>query len=113
MATWERIALRAEKELQLLIKINQSLIKQLSTLQEEFEQYKKESIKWDVIDFTGMELDGWEISEEQAQHALEMMIHEHDWEYGITWNTILYYITRYGTQVEVGKEKWQENLEIG
>jgi hypothetical protein len=106
MATWERIALRTEEALK-------ELQEKYDTLLEEFEQYKKESIKWDVIDFLYYEMDdGWSITEEQAQHALEMMIHEHDCEYGITWNTLEYYYTQYGTKVEVGKEKWQENLEI-
>ena len=65
----------------------------------EFEQYKKESIKWDVIDFLCLEMDdGWSITEEQAQKALEDMIRRHDCNDGVTWETVEYYYTQYGTK---------------
>ena len=69
MATWEHIALRAEKA--------------YAELKAEFEQYKKESVKWSVRDFTTY--DGYKISKANAQIALEEMIENHDANYGITW----------------------------
>ena len=60
----------------------------------EFEQYKKESIKWCIDDF--IDQDRYSITEEQAQRALEEMIQNHDCNYGITWNTLEYYINKYG-----------------
>lgn len=94
MASWERIALRAEKA--------------LKELQKEFEQYQRESIKWSVEDFTWLELEGWEISEKKAQEALEDMIHHHDAQYGIGWPTVEYYLMEYGKKVKAGKEKWRK-----
>ncbi len=82
--------------------------KALKELQEEFEQYKKESIKWSVEDFLGQELDGYSITEEQAQEALEDMIHNHDCTIGITWETIDYYIEEHGKKVPEGKEAWRK-----
>jgi hypothetical protein len=66
-------------------------------LLKEFEQYKKESIKWSVEDFTWYEHDKYTINEQQAQDALERMINKHDASIGITWDTIEYYIGEYGT----------------
>jgi hypothetical protein len=63
-------------------------------LKEEFEQYKKESIKWGIEDF--IDYEGWSISEEAAQIALEEMINSHDCNEGITWGTIEYYLDKYG-----------------
>jgi len=80
-------------------------------LKKEFDQYKKESVKWSVEDFTGMELDGWSITKEQAQDALEDMIHHHDANNGIHWQTIEYYIEQHGTKVEIGKELWRKEHE--
>lgn len=40
----------------------------------EFEQYKKESIKWSVEDFTDYDCERYTITKEQAQEALEDMI---------------------------------------
>jgi hypothetical protein len=65
-----------------------------------FEQYKKESVKWSVEDFTWYEHDTYTINEEQAQEALERMIQKHDAEYGISWHTVDYYICGYGTLKE-------------
>lgn len=64
---------------------------------DEFEQYKKESIKWSIEDFLEYPQDKYDITEEQAQDALERMIRKHDANIGITWVTIYYYITKYGT----------------
>jgi len=66
-------------------------------LQHEFEQYKLESIKWSANDFISLE-DDYDITEEQAQAALEEMIQDHDCNYGITWDTVRYYKTKYGTK---------------
>jgi hypothetical protein len=51
---------------------------------------------------------GWQISEEQAQEALERMIHKHDANEGIHWITIDCYIEIYGEEVEEGKEAWRQ-----
>ena len=68
----------------------------------EFEQYKKESIKWSVEDFTEYDqvVDDYNITIEQAQKALEKMIRYHDCEVGITWETIDSYIEEFGTPNE-------------
>jgi len=67
-------------------------------IEERFNQYQKESIEWSVEDFTEYKLKGWKINKKQAQEALENMIHNHDAGIGITWDTIKYYITEYGTK---------------
>lgn len=56
----------------------------------EFEQYKKESIKWSVEDFTTLnhEYDDMHITEENAQKALEWVIRNHDCTIGVTWEKI-------------------------
>jgi len=64
-------------------------------LVDEFEQYKKESIKWSIEDFTELE-DDYTITVEQAQDALESMIHHHDASLGINWDTVEYYKSEYG-----------------
>ena len=79
-------------------------------LKREFEQYKRESIKWSVEDFTSLEIDGEEISEDDAQDALENMIHNHDCEYGITWNSVTYYFHLHSIKVPEGEEQWRKNL---
>jgi hypothetical protein len=66
-------------------------------LLKEFEQYKKESIKWSLQDFTEYEHPRYTINEYQAQDALERMIDEHDANFGISWSVIHYYIEEYGT----------------
>lgn len=63
----------------------------------EFEQYKRESIKWSVEDFMEME-DEYDITREQAQQALEAMISNHDSNYGITWHDVAYIKSIYGTR---------------
>lgn len=68
-------------------------------LKAEFEQYKKESIKWSIEDFLGQEMEGWTITEEQAQDALEHMISKHDATIGINWDTVDYYYKQYGTKI--------------
>ena len=69
-------------------------------LLKEFEQYKRESIKWSVEDFTEYEHDKYTINKDQAQEALERMIHKHDAIYGISWNEVEYYLSEYGTLKE-------------
>jgi len=78
-------------------------------LLKEFRQYKLESIKWGVKDFTSLEVDGQEISEENAQIALTDMIRHHDCNNGITWDTIDYYFSKYSNEVEEGKEAWNND----
>lgn len=65
----------------------------------EFNQYKKESIKWSVEDFTTLEVEGYLINDQQAQEALEEMIRNHDCNNGITWNDLEYYYEKYGTKL--------------
>jgi hypothetical protein len=69
-------------------------------LLKEFEQYKRESIKWDVEDFTEYEHYKYTITKEQAQEALESMIRKHDASIGINWDVVEYYLTEYGTLKE-------------
>jgi hypothetical protein len=80
-----------------------------NALKKEFEQYKKESIKWSVEDFTDLNVDGWQISDEQAQAALEEMIYNHDANNGICWIDVEYYLKDYGIEVSVGTESWRIN----
>lgn len=84
--------------------------KRYESLQEEFEKYKRESIKWSVEDFTTMEKEGWSITKKQAQEALEDMIRRHDAQYGISWDTVEYYIEEYGKKAKRGKELWRKEL---
>lgn len=74
-----------------------SIEKAYNELLERFEQYKKESIKWSVWDLLEYEHDTHTIGMEDAQKALEDMIRNHDPNDGITWDTIYYYIEKYGT----------------
>lgn len=70
-------------------------------LQAEFDQYKKESIKWGVEDFMDYDTEGeYTITEEQAQEALLDMINNHDCNHGITWGDVEFYIEKYGTKKE-------------
>ena len=72
-----------------------------SRLEKEFEQYRKESVKWSIEDFIGRAKEtGYRISKAKAQDALEDMIHHHDAEYGICWTTLDYYIQQYGTKLK-------------
>lgn len=66
-------------------------------LSDEFEQYKKESVKWSIEDFTEYDHDTYRINAEQAQEALERMIYKHDADMGISWQTVEHYLTEYGT----------------
>jgi hypothetical protein len=84
------------------------LLQKFIDLQAEFEQYKKESVKWYVEDFTMYKMKGWQINEEQAQEALERMIYKHDSNEGICWITIKHYLEQYGEEVEEGKEAWRQ-----
>ena len=76
-------------------------------LLKEFEQYKNESIKWSVEDFTWYPKDGWQISKKRAQEALERMCWKHDASLGISWDTISWYIEEYGKEVPEGNESWR------
>jgi hypothetical protein len=64
----------------------------------EFNQYKKESIKWSVEDFLDFESETHTITPEQAQKTLELMISNHDSQYGVNWWTVEWYIQIYGTE---------------
>jgi hypothetical protein len=80
-------------------------------LVEEFGDYKLHSICWGSNDFTSLEKDGWQITKEQAEEACLDMIHNHDCEHGITWDSVDYYYEQYGKEVEEGKEAWRKLLE--
>lgn len=71
---------------------------QYKKLQREFEQYKKESVKWSVEDFTGNP--NYKISKTKAQQALEHMMSKHDATLGITWDTVECYLDMYGKRIK-------------
>jgi hypothetical protein len=66
-----------------------------------FEQYKKESIKWSVEDFTDYDHPTHTICRLQAQDALRHMIRKHDAEHGITWADISYHIELFGKEKSI------------
>ena len=87
----ERKALRGELAKERQEHIN--LIRTYETFRAYHEQYEKESIKWDAVDFVNYgEIIDIEISEESAQEYLESMIENHDCNIGITWNTVEEYL---------------------
>ena len=60
---------------------------------EDFEQYRKESVKWSVCDFIGRSEElGVKITTDEAQILLEVMISDHDAGTGVNWHTLDYYI---------------------
>lgn len=78
--------------------------KKYNQLVKEFEQYKKESIKWSIEDFEDIAIIGEECEDgiiktiydrSKFQYALELMIREHDCNYGIVWETIEDYLDEY------------------
>ena len=89
----ERNALHGELAKERQEHIN--LIRTYETFRAYHEQYEKESIKWDAVDFVNYgEIIDIEISEESAQEYLESMIENHDCNIGITWNTVEEYLWR-------------------
>ena len=87
----ERKALRSELAKERQEHIN--LIRTYETFRAYHEQYEKESIKWDAVDFVHHgEIVDIEISEESAQEYLESMIENHDCNIGITWDTVEEYL---------------------
>ena len=87
----ERKALRGELAKERQEHIN--LIRTYETFRAYHEQYEKESIKWDAVDFVHHgEIVDIEISEESAQEYLESMIENHDCNIGITWDTVEEYL---------------------
>ena len=87
----ERKTLRGELAKERQEHIN--LIRTYETFRAYHEQYEKESIKWDAVDFVHHgEIVDIEISEESAQEYLESMIENHDCNIGITWNTVEEYL---------------------
>jgi len=80
-------------KLEELLHKNQLLKMEIDLIKNEFEQYKRESIKWsweDIYYPAGEQ--GYECTKEQAQEILEDMIANHDAEYGINWNVVNSYI---------------------
>ena len=89
----ERKALRGELAKERQEHIN--LIRTYETFRAYHEQYEKESIKWNAVDFVHHgEIVDIEISEESAQEYLESMIENHDCNIGITWDTVEEYLWR-------------------
>ena len=89
----DRKALRCELAKERQEHIN--LIRTYETFRAYHEQYEKESIKWDAVDFVHHgEIIDIEISEESAQEYLESMIENHDCNIGITWDTVEEYLWR-------------------
>lgn len=77
--------------------------KRLEDLQKEFDQYKKESIKWSTEDFTSFEKSEdtfYSITEKNAQELLEDMIKHHDASLGITWDTVESYLQNWEIENE-------------
>ena len=72
--------------------------KMYEELKQEFEQYKKESIKWDTDDFINYRHPTHKVNQEQAKQCLIDMIQEHSAEFGVNWNDVAYYIEQYGTE---------------
>lgn len=85
-------------ELALIKEALGEMTRRYAELEEEFEQYRRESIKWSVEDFLDYSHITHTITMEQAQMALEDMIRNHDAENGVTWWTIASYIEKYGTR---------------
>ena len=77
------------------------LQKRYDKLVEEFEQYKRESIKWSTEDFImrAQDIGEYLITEDQAQLALNDMIRSHDAEWGIGWHSIDYFTEKYGIKI--------------
>lgn len=98
----------AEQKHYTLISDFEKLRDEHELLKKEFEQYKKESIKWSVEDFTTLKVPGYSISNEQAQIALEDMIHKHDCNYGIDWDIVTHFFILYGDEVPTGTESWRQ-----
>lgn len=72
---------------------------EIETLKNDFEQYKRDSVKWSIKDMLGQANSlGYRLTDEQAQDALERMIQKHDANYGISWETVNYYVQEYGTK---------------
>jgi len=88
--------------------MKQSYKEKYEALLKEFEQYKLGSIEWSVEDFTSLKVEGFQITEEQAEMALADMIRHHDCNYGITWDTVDEYFSKYAEEVEIGTELWRE-----
>lgn len=83
----------------------QELKSKLTKLERKHEQYKRESIKWGVGDFMGRAKDtGYTISRAKAQDSLEEMIRRHDCNFGITWDTLDFYIQQNGKKIK-GKNR--------
>ncbi len=74
------------------------ITRQYLALTEEFAQYRREAIWWMVEDFLEYRHPTHTITLEEAQVALEDMIHNHDPEVGITWKTVAKYIEEYGSK---------------
>lgn len=77
------------------------LLDQLKKSEEEFENWKKRSITWEVADFEDRAeqkySNTWEenYDKNKFQAVLEKMINNHDTECGITWVTVDYYLDEY------------------
>ena len=105
---WEKIASELQADLSHLQDKYHELEVKYSDLQQKYDDLDSRSVTWSVIDFMSQEIDGWQISEDQAANALYDMIQNHDASIGISWNTVHEYIYRNGEEVEEGEEAWRE-----
>jgi hypothetical protein len=71
---------------------NQKII----TILDEYEEKMRGAISWNADDMIHQAAqEGWQLSDDDAQAALEEMINDHDANYGITWDTVHYHINKY------------------
>lgn len=63
---------------------------------DEYEERMRGAIEWSKDDMIYQaSQEGWEITEDNAQIALEEMIEEYDASLGITWETVAAFISKY------------------
>ena len=80
------------------------------------EDVRRTCVTWSVEDFEGRaeerKGENWRdfYDESKFEEALESMIHHHDAEYGITWDSVDYYLDEMCTKKEVEEEVEDEVL---
>lgn len=80
---------------EILIKV---FLREVQLIEDVLEDVRRTSITWSVEDFEGRaeekKGENWRdfYDETKFEDALESMIHHHDAEYGITWDSIDYYL---------------------
>lgn len=69
----------------------------------DWREFEESSIKWSTEDFDAVIEDQelpYTMNEDQKWDALTDMIHHHDCNIGITWDTLAYYVVEYGTEIK-------------